>query len=1105
MEGGKSDEEKIKDVKEVITKARDLKSAFTKQNYAKYLSLVHEPSPVEFFGDAEVNILGYAEMDLGSPVASGYIILEMEASLVEYGYDTLVPVWTIILPVTVQCELSAGMDVQAGVSYDWENATFRSALTFNPWAELEAFGGVGAKKIAGVGAYGSALLEAEIKTKGTPNGLQYIDLTGELGIKAYLGPFSGERPFAYDTWHIYSANNVKRLTLDDRATLWNSIFDASTYQLQDLSYLSEESGQLGEVVFAEPMAAAAGNAKTAFTNLLQNTYRNAQPVMVATEDAVYVAFLHANSETGNIYVVTAKYDGEGWFGTVRADDNALLDDAPSLCVDENGTIHLAYARTDSAFDGETLLSYAENQSIVVGTLDPDTLEFTETEEYFAEGYANKQQLVLIDGTPTLVWLDSVVSDDNSVLFPASADICYAEYRSGKWSTTNVFASVDQAVISTVAGETDSYLSVGYIADTDGDSATTDDYTLYEVTDEGITELATGVTGKISYGVFPGTKVTTLHWNDSSHLYSALGDEIAISGITNEYAIVNDRIYFSAAEEDSANLCVVQYEDNNWSLPMTLTDGTRYLENLSVISWNGEDYVLGMHTLATIYSTEIVDAKNLVWSKVAPVNDLKLESVDYDANSLEPGEETELTLSIVNAGEGIVENIDIYIDDTLVSTETIDLYPGENAEIVIEIECPDALKMYDVSIAEPDVNDYTPEDNTFAITVGYSDVSIAMVYEQIGEYRSALAYVTNEGVDIASGRVAFYDDNHYFMGSGEFTDLPVGETIVVSCILSDAFVGNGDIDISAEVICVADDLYGYNNVATVHIGEIAYATAVHSVTFDDTRATALITCAADAQNTALLAAYGASGQMVEAYVYRLDEGVNEIKQEIESEGVVSVRVFLLNKHYEPQGSAVTEINRNNFRAELAETLAGLTYTRNATSVSIFVDAAKIDTECTDSVLRMFNFGLMSGNEKDLFNPTYAVTRAELAQIIYTALNNGIDDGAAAYVNENLFFDVTADDWYAGYAHYCAEYNLGPTSGYFNGLDPVTVPEAAKMILCAMGYSSEACGFVGANWINNVLSAAEARGLLDGFNYSTSTYIPRQWLAVMFCNAIDNAPM
>lgn len=285
-------------------------------------------------------------------------------------------------------------------------------------------------------------------------------------------------------------------------------------------------------------------------------------------------------------------------------------------------------------------------------------------------------------------------------------------------------------------------------------------------------------------------------------------------------------------------------------------------------------------------------------------------------------------------------------------------------------------------------------------------------------------------------------------------------------------------------------------------ETEYATEVQLVMFDGRTLTSLITCAADTHNSALLATYSASGQMLEANTYPLAEGINQIKQAIDATDVFSVRVFLLNNRYEPQDVAVAEINRNEFRAEFAEALASLTYTSNRDSLDCYADAERIDGACSDAVLRMFNFNLMIGDGKN-FNPKAIVTRAEIAQIIYVALNGGIDDGASAYADEEHFFDVTADDWYAGYAHYCAEYNLGPASGYFYGSDPVTVAEAAKMIMCAMGYSSEACGFVGANWYNNVLSAAEVRGLLDGFNYSTSSYIPRQWLAVMFCNAIDNA--
>ncbi len=187
----------------------------------------------------------------------------------------------------------------------------------------------------------------------------------------------------------------------------------------------------------------------------------------------------------------------------------------------------------------------------------------------------------------------------------------------------------------------------------------------------------------------------------------------------------------------------------------------------------------------------------------------------------------------------------------------------------------------------------------------------------------------------------------------------------------------------------------------------------------------------------------------------------------------------------------------------QALLSLTYSRDESSLDIFKDAEKIEAECADAVLRMFNLGLMP-DDSGVINPESAITRAELAQMIYIALNGGVDDGAVAYADEDIFSDVKADDWYAGYANYCASQDVVPiTADYFNATNPVTTADAARMLLCAMGYSAETCGFVGDNWSNNVLAASEAVGLLDGFNYSTNTYIPRQWLAVIFCNAIDNA--
>ena len=176
-----------------------------------------------------------------------------------------------------------------------------------------------------------------------------------------------------------------------------------------------------------------------------------------------------------------------------------------------------------------------------------------------------------------------------------------------------------------------------------------------------------------------------------------------------------------------------------------------------------------------------------------------------------------------------------------------------------------------------------------------------------------------------------------------------------------------------------------------------------------------------------------------------------------------------------------------------------------TVAPYGDADKVDEDCEVAVQLLYSLNIMKGDDKGNFNPTATITRAEIAKMIYVILNYGKDDKAVNYTGAKLFSDVTAGAWYEGYVNYAATTKLvqGRGNGTFGPNDPVTTAEAAKMLLTAIGYSAEARGYVGAGWDKQVLSDAAIIGLLDGYNYSTTTYAPRQWVAVMFKNALTDA--
>lgn len=545
---------------------------------------------------------------------------------------------------------------------------------------------------------------------------------------------------------------------------------------------------------------------------------------------------------------------------------------------------------------------------------------------------------------------------------------------------------------------------------------------------------------------------------------------------------------------------------SWGTPVQLTSSSTAVNCFSAVAEN--DKVTVLYT-----SGDRADAL-LSFCEVYDGIDVMLTEADYLHQTFSSGQMLTLKLSIKNNSIKTVNGVTITVVDenekVYQEKVAVRLDSGEEDVLYVNYTLPNLIDFdrLGVWVSPNDAADIDDNNNYAECVFCTTDLSVEHVsaIEKEG-YIGVLTQVVNRGQNITEETTIAYRKNAPdgdLIATQKLQSLEVGELVNVTTELRG--ITTGDL-LYVEIIQVQEENLIANNslqtmVSGLEIESNMGSSVIMDAEFRDRNVITQISCAPDTQNTAMIAAYDASGQMLEAYSYALNEGVNHIEQEIEAEHAVSVRVFLVDKHYKPQCSAITSLNKNDFRAEFAEALTRLTYTSNQDSLGVFADAERIDDACSDAVLRMYNFSLMVGDGKN-FNPVSAITRAELAQIIYIALNDGVDDGAVAYADEDLFADVTADDWYAGYAHYCAEYNLGPASGYFNGLDPLTVPEAAKMIMCAMGYSAEACGFVGDHWTNNVLVAAEAVGLLDGFDYPTYTYIPRQWLAVMFCNAIDNA--
>ena len=133
---------------------------------------------------------------------------------------------------------------------------------------------------------------------------------------------------------------------------------------------------------------------------------------------------------------------------------------------------------------------------------------------------------------------------------------------------------------------------------------------------------------------------------------------------------------------------------------------------------------------------------------------------------------------------------------------------------------------------------------------------------------------------------------------------------------------------------------------------------------------------------------------------------------------------------------------------------------------FPDAAEIDyTEAVDVISGL---GIMTGDDKGNFNPDSILTREQAAKIIcYTLI--GAENADKLGNNTQIFTDVAAGRWSAGYIAYCANLGIlvGDGNGKFRPEDYLTGVQFGKMLLTAAGYDAEMEGYVNnADWATNI---------------------------------------
>ncbi|MBE6030075.1 MAG: S-layer homology domain-containing protein [Clostridiales bacterium] len=168
-----------------------------------------------------------------------------------------------------------------------------------------------------------------------------------------------------------------------------------------------------------------------------------------------------------------------------------------------------------------------------------------------------------------------------------------------------------------------------------------------------------------------------------------------------------------------------------------------------------------------------------------------------------------------------------------------------------------------------------------------------------------------------------------------------------------------------------------------------------------------------------------------------------------------------------------------------------------SMAFAVPADVEGTDYEDAVTALTNLGVVTGYPDGTYQPAKAVTRAEAAKLVVTAL--GLAEYAAG--NTASFNDLAGYGWAAGYIGYAEALGIlkGDGNGNFRPADPVSYQEMATMLVRACGYTDAS---LPGTWPANYVVKAKALGIMDDIAQAGSAAANRGDVAVMIFNNLEN---
>jgi len=686
-------------------------------------------------GSIDFNSIGYAEAKVNADGSfasvKGYICVTATASK---DFDWQYAIW--VVPVTVNVKGELEVKASAAIEYVVATSSLTGNVKLNIKPSVTVFGGVGVAKVAAVGAYGKGALDVEISLAeyhGNPKGVNYVDLSGEFGLKAYIGPLKHEKAWKQGTWHVYTRTNstesLSNASLANEST--DGMYDLSAYVVNTPADLMGESAWLGsagteneliqqsdlseadetsvtvsgneiaetdsiEMIGAdgndviEEVLPSAGTENLAHASLAgdgsievlqQNIYGGAKPQMVSSGTSQVMVYTDTNSARG-IYnqnvLMYSYFDGTSFVTGKAVDDNQYMDINPYLYTDGDN-IYVIYQEATHSFDNmDAIAELSDSLDIVIAKWNETSKKFdTPVKLTEDSSYDRLPVVAVIDNVLYAAW----VANEDSEYFGQNQSnrICYSRYVGGAWETPVTVASELNTVTELAIGKLGDEVVISGCLDDDCDLTSADDRRVAVFAPDGSDSvIGSGAVSDVHFLSLPVGDVLCYR-SESNLYYTASASQAAnalfgqdVPNFSGEYVAVGDNLFYLGQTDNCSDIYMLTYDDGYGS-PIQLTNTNQYIESLSIVNVNGKYLALFVQKDVTIKDETIEDPTTLGFMYLGKTYDLALEGCEYDVERAVPGEDSSVTLTVANKGSETVKEMQVTItnnDGNIVTQENI---------------------------------------------------------------------------------------------------------------------------------------------------------------------------------------------------------------------------------------------------------------------------------------------------------------------------------------------------------------------------------------------------------------------------------------------------